>query len=117
MPVRTDSSVAVFRGHKVCAVCMTSAMNRNPLRDSPQLVAVSEFALFALVMLTTVMMKTAPAMMTDASGRLAGARILVMEKCFEALVDQMVEDGSEPANAAVVMLEHLADRFARRRAS
>lgn len=52
---------------------------------------------------------------SDASARLAGARILVMEKCFEALVDQMIEDGSEPANAAVVMLEHLADRFARRR--
>jgi hypothetical protein len=54
---------------------------------------------------------------TDASARLAGARILVMEKCFEALVDQMIEDGSEPANAAVVMLEHLAERFARRRGS
>ena len=49
--------------------------------------------------------------------RLTGARILVMEKCFDALVDAMVEDGSEPANAAVVMLEHLAERFARRVAS
>lgn len=48
------------------------------------------------------------------AARLAGARILVMEKCFEALVDEMIADGSEPANAAVVMLEHLAERFAAR---
>jgi hypothetical protein len=53
----------------------------------------------------------------DAAGRLTGARILVMEKCFDALVDAMVEDGSDPANAAVVMLEHLAERFAGRRGS
>lgn len=53
----------------------------------------------------------------DAAARLAGARILVMEKCFDALVDAMVEDGSDPANAAVVMLEHLAERFAQRAVS
>ena len=47
--------------------------------------------------------------------RLIGARILVMERCFEALVATMVEDGAEPANAAAVMLEHLADGFAARR--
>lgn len=40
-----------------------------------------------------------------------------MEKCFDALVEAMIEDGAEPANAAVVMLEHLADRFARRTAT
>lgn len=56
--------------------------------------------------------------MTEAAaGRLAGARILVMEKCFEALIEQMIEDGAEPANAAAVMLEHLADRFAMRHLS
>jgi hypothetical protein len=50
----------------------------------------------------------------EAASRLAGARILVMERCFEALVATMIEDGSEPANAAAVLFEHLAERFARR---
>lgn len=56
-------------------------------------------------------------MENQAAGRLAGARILVMEKCFDALVATMIDDGSEPVNAAAVMLEHLADRFARGRGS
>lgn len=58
-------------------------------------------------MLITTMTHTAPDMTMNrsdaATSRLAGARILVMEKCFEALVDQMIADGSEPANAAVVL--------------
>ena len=65
-------------------------------------------------------MKTAPNVTMEremTASRLAGARILVMERCFDALVDAMVEDGSEPSNAAVVMLEYLAERFARRAAS
>lgn len=53
----------------------------------------------------------------EAASRLAGARILVMEKCFDALVESMIADGSEPTNAAVVLMEHLAERFAGRRAS
>jgi hypothetical protein len=65
------------------------------------------------------MIKTAHSTMERdaAAGRLAGARILVMEKCFDALIDSMIEDGSEPTNAAAVMLEHLAERFAARRES
>jgi hypothetical protein len=51
----------------------------------------------------------------EAASRLAGARILVMERCFDALVETMIADGSEPVNAAVAMLEHLAERFAERR--
>jgi hypothetical protein len=71
-------------------------------------------------MLTTVMIQIlsdgAEMERTEAAaGRLAGARILVLEKCFEALVEQMIEDGAEPANAAAVMLEHLVERFAMRR--
>lgn len=66
------------------------------------------------------MMKTALNLTTDwnaSAGRLAGARILVMEKCFDALVETMIDDGAEPMNAAAVMLEHLADRFAARNGS
>jgi len=53
----------------------------------------------------------------EAASRLAGARILVMERCFEALVATMIEDGSEPVNAAAVLFEHLAERFAEGRGS
>jgi len=75
------------------------------------------FAFFAAVMLTTGMMKTLSneaIMGPDAASRLAGARILVMERCFQALVEQMIADGSDPANAAAVLLEHLVERMAGR---
>lgn len=64
------------------------------------------------------MTSSAPALPTErleAASRLAGARILVMEKCFDALVETMIADGSEPVNAAAVLLEHLAERFAGKR--
>lgn len=42
---------------------------------------------------------------------IAGSRMLVMEECFDALVDALVASGAIPQNAASVMLEHLAERF------
>jgi len=65
------------------------------------------------------MMKAAPyALLTERSETdttaLTGARMLVMEKCFDALVEEMIADGAVPVNAAVSMLDFLAERFARR---
>jgi hypothetical protein len=45
---------------------------------------------------------------------LTGARLLMMERCFDALIDEMISDGAEPVNAAVSMLDFLAERFAAR---
>lgn len=41
----------------------------------------------------------------------AGSRMLIMEECFDALVDALIASGAIPHNAAVVMLDHLAERF------
>jgi hypothetical protein len=42
---------------------------------------------------------------------LAGTRMLIMEECFDALVDALIASGAIPQNAAAVMLDHLAERF------
>lgn len=42
---------------------------------------------------------------------LAGSRMLILEECFDALVDALIASGAIPQNAASVMLEHLAERF------
>jgi hypothetical protein len=42
---------------------------------------------------------------------LAGTRMLILEECFDALVDALIASGAIPVNAATVMLDHLADRF------
>lgn len=51
---------------------------------------------------------------TTTAGRaatLAGTRMLILEECFDALVDALIASGAIPQNAAVVMLDHLAERF------
>lgn len=45
------------------------------------------------------------------AARLAGTRMLLMEECFDALVDALIASGAIPQNAAAVMLDHLAERF------
>lgn len=37
--------------------------------------------------------------------------MLILEECFDALVDALIASGAIPQNAAVVMLDHLAERF------
>lgn len=42
---------------------------------------------------------------------LAGTRMLIMEECWDALVNALIQSGAIPQNAAAVMLDHLAERF------
>ncbi len=37
--------------------------------------------------------------------------MLILEECFDALVDALIASGAIPQNAATVMLDHLAERF------
>lgn len=37
--------------------------------------------------------------------------MLILEECFDALVDALIASGAIPQNAAAVMLDHLAERF------
>lgn len=107
-----------FFGHKTWITLMTACKAGKDISFFWKETTFGTFAFFAAAVLNVPMMKPAPNVTTDwnaSAERLAGARILVMEKCFDALVDAMIEDGSEPVNAAVVMLEHLAERFAERR--
>jgi hypothetical protein len=116
MPVLTDNSAAVLRGHNTCAVRMTTATSRNSLRDSPQSFAAVGFDLFAVLTLTNDMMKTPGYAMIESNreartAAIAGSRMLVLEEMFDALVDALIASGAIPQNAASVMLEHLAERF------
>lgn len=45
---------------------------------------------------------------------MTGARLLIMEKCFDALIDTMIANGAVPEIAVVSMLDFLAERFAER---
>jgi len=45
------------------------------------------------------------------AAQLAGTRMLILENCFDALVDALIDSGAIPHNAAAAMLDHLAERF------
>lgn len=47
----------------------------------------------------------------ERAAKLAGTRMLILEECFDSLVDALIASGAIPQNAAVVMLDHLAERF------
>lgn len=47
----------------------------------------------------------------ERAAKLAGTRMLIMEECWDALVDALIASGAIPQNAAIVMLDHLAERF------
>ncbi len=47
----------------------------------------------------------------ERAAKLAGTRMLILEECFDSLVDALIASGAIPHNAAAVMLDHLAERF------